>query len=49
VIKGIVDLTGWIDIRSESGIQFGRVCFSEAVCLRLDPGDRDGRAPSRQA
>lgn len=49
ILKGVVDLTGWIDIRSDSGVEVGRVSFSEAVCLRLDPGDRDGRGSSRQA
>lgn len=49
VLKRVVDLTGWIDIRSGSGAKVGRVSFSEAVCLRLGPGDRDGRASSRQA
>ncbi|WP_449471011.1 DUF6894 family protein [Sphingobium chungangianum] len=48
VLMGVVDLTGWIDIRSDSGVQMGRVSFSEAVCLRLAPGDRDGRGSSRQ-
>jgi hypothetical protein len=37
IMNGVIDLTGWIDIRSESGAQFGRVSFSEAVCLRLGP------------
>jgi hypothetical protein len=49
VMMGVVDLTGWIDIRSETGIQFGRVTFSEAVCLRLEPGGSDDRGASRQA
>ena len=49
VMMGLVDLTGWIDIRSETGIQFGRVTFSEAVCLRLDPGGTDDRGAPCQA
>jgi len=49
VMKGLVDLTGWIDIRSESGVQIGRVSFREAVRLRLDPGDHNDRRPSSQA
>ncbi|MCK0533111.1 DUF6894 family protein [Sphingobium agri] len=48
VLRGMVDLTGWIDIRNEAGIEIGRVTFSEAVCLRLDPGDRDDSGASRQ-
>lgn len=49
VMSGVVDLTGWIDIRNEAGVDIGRVSFSEAVCLRLSPGDRDDSGTSRQA
>lgn len=47
VRKGVIDLTGWIDIRSESGQKIGQIRFREAVRLRLDQGDADDRAPSR--
>ena len=48
VPKGVIDRTEWIDIRSDTGVTFGRVSFSEAVCLRLSPGDPDGRGSSRE-
>lgn len=46
VLQGLLDLTGWIDIRGESGVEIGQVFFREAVCLRLSPGDSDGRGAS---
>ena len=48
VLEGIIDLTGRIDIRTGSGQEIGRVTFTEAVCLRLDQGDRDDSGASRQ-
>ncbi len=48
VLIGMVDLTGRIDIRTETGTEIERVTFTEAVCLRLDPGDRDDSGASCQ-
>jgi hypothetical protein len=48
VLDGLLDLTGWIDIRSDTGGKIGQVTFREAVTLRLKEGDADDRDSSRE-